>query len=109
MKILTYIKSAFEDTVILDKLPLEAAANPGAWHAWRSYRGLPKAVSRAASPAYRDAVNVSTMQKQPGDWNWEGVWEKRVNSGIEASTSDATLFGGPRGGGQGNDMVWVEL
>ncbi len=109
LKALAYIKSSFEDPAILDKLPLEAAANPGAWHAWRSYRGLPKAVSRAATPAKEDAVNSCITQKQPGDWNWEGVFEKRANSGIEASTSEATLFGAPRGGGQSNDMVGVEV
>jgi hypothetical protein len=102
---LAYLKSSFEEPEILDNLPLEAAANPGAWHAWRSYRGLPKAASRAVSPAQGEAGKGPMTQKQPGDWNWEGVFEKRVKSGIEASISDAVLFGSSRPGVQGNDMI----
>jgi hypothetical protein len=102
---LAYLKSSFEESEILDDLQLEAAANPGAWHAWRSYRGLPKAVSRAVSPAQDGAGKGPRGQKQPGDWNWEGVFEKRVESGFEASISDAVLFGTARPGYQGNEMI----
>ena len=102
---LTYLKSSFEDPEILDDLPLEAAANPGAWHAWRSYRGLPKAPSRAMSPAQDEAAKGPMAQKQPGDWNWEGVFEKRAKSAIEASISDAVLFGSARAGAQVNDTI----
>ena len=103
--IVAYLKSSFEDTSILDELPIEAAANSGAWHAWRSYRGLPKAVSRVASPAPEEAKSLPVTQKLPGDWNWEGVWEKRVRSGIEASLTGQVLFGGGRGASAGNDLV----
>ena len=102
---LAYLKLSFEEPEILDNLPLEAAANPGAWHAWRSYQGLPKAASRAVSPAQEEAGKVPLAQKQPGDWNWEGVFEKRVKSGIEASISDAVLFGSARPGAQGNETI----
>jgi hypothetical protein len=102
---LAYLRSSFEEPEILDNLPLEAAANPGAWHAWRSYRGLPKAASRAVSPAQGEAGKGPMTQKQPGDWNWEGVFEKRVKSGIEASIGDAVLFGSSRPGAQGNDTI----
>jgi hypothetical protein len=105
VKGLAYLKSSFEEPEILDSLPLEAAANPGAWHAWRSYRGLPKIVSRSVSPAQDGTGKGPMPQKQPGDWNWEGVFEKRVKSGIEASISDAVLFGSARLGAQGNETI----
>jgi hypothetical protein len=66
---------------------------------------LPKAVPRAVSPAQGEAGKGPMTQKQPGDWNWEGVFEKRVKSGIEASISDAVLFGSSRPGAQGNDAI----
>lgn len=109
LKVLEYVKASFGNPTVLDDLPLEAAANPGAWHAWRSHRGLPKAVSETVSPTRIKVGSEQTVQKKPGDWNWEGVWEKRASSGIEASISEATLFGGPRGGSQSNDMVCRHL
>lgn len=98
-EVLFYIKSTFEDAKVLDKLPLEVAGNPGAWHAWRSYRGFSKAPSRPISPADdgRPDSPDHGSQAMPGDWNWEGVWESRVKSGIENSLSDSVLFG-PKGG-----------
>lgn len=105
VKALAYLKSSFEDPEVLDDLPLEAAANPGAWHAWRSYRALPKVTSRAVSPARDGAGKAFPAQKQPGDWNWEGVFEKRVKTGVEASISDAVLFGSARSGHQANETI----
>lgn len=105
VKALACLKSSFEDPQILDHLPLEAAANPGAWHAWRSYRGLSKVESRAVSPSQDGGGNASSAQKQPSDWNWEGVLEKRVKSGIEASISDAVLFGSARPGYHVNEAI----
>ena len=103
VSVLVYIKSTFEDVAILDNLNLEAVANPGALHAWRSYRGLPKVSSRAPTPE-QGAAAVMLEQKQPGEWNWEGVWEKRVRAAIHASISDHTLYGTSRS--EGNiDMV----
>lgn len=44
--------------------------------------------------------------KTPGQWNWEGVWEKRVHGGIDTSLSDPVLFGSARGGSE--DLVrWI--
>lgn len=37
-EVLRYIRSAFDDEEVLDAVPLEAAGNPGAWHAWRTHR-----------------------------------------------------------------------
>ena len=105
VRALAYLKASFEDLEILDNLPLEVAANPGAWYAWRSYRGLPKEASRAASPAQEEAGKMPKAQKQPGDWNWEGVFEKRVGSAIGASISDPVLFGSSRPGALGSEMI----
>jgi len=109
--LLDYIRSTFDDEKILDELPLDAAGNPGAWHAWRAHRRIAKGSGsepRGTDGSAPDAnlKKGSPQARLPGDWNWEGVWEKRVRSGIEASKSDAMLFGNaPRGGG--DEMVSV--
>ncbi|POS81256.1 ubiquitin-conjugating enzyme [Diaporthe helianthi] len=80
-EVLRYMRSTFDDQAVLDSIPLEAAGNPGAWHAWASYRGhtaIPE-----GEPAARD----------PGEWNWEGVWEERVQRNIQASLSEPVLYG----------------
>ena len=108
-EVLSYLKAIFEDPALLDKLPLEAAANPGAWHAWRSHRRFSKGTSRAISPANDEQSNPPTDggQTLPRDWNWDGVWENRVKIGIENSLSDPVLFGpkSGRGGDKRNEMV----
>lgn len=84
-EVLSYIRSTFDDESVLDSVPLEAAGNPGAWHAWRTHRGnhaLPEGEPSA---------------RKPGEWNWEGVWEERVKKGITASLSEQVLFGGQGG------------
>lgn len=108
-QVLAYIKSTFEDPAMLDRLPLEAAGNSGAWHAWRSHRGFSQSPSRATSPVNdgRSHPPAGASHRLPGDWNWEGVWENRVKNGIESSLSDPVLFGpkGGRGGEKRTDMV----
>lgn len=92
--LLQYVKSAFENPEVLDDLPLDAAGNPNAWHAWRSHRGLSKAAGRSVSPTGAKPARAGASPRNPADWNWDGVWEARVRNGIEESTSDALLFGG---------------
>lgn len=91
-KILSYLSSTFVDASVLDNIPLDCAGNPGAWHAWRAYRSLPRHVSpsRPTSPI----GSPNRVLKQPGDWNWDGVWESRVRSQVEMSKSESVLFGG---------------
>lgn len=91
--VLAYLKSAFEDPAMLDRLPLEAAGNPGAWHAWQSHRVLSQATGRAV------ALDSDQRSNSAGrdNWNWEGVWENRVKSGIQNSLSDPVLFGNKDG------------
>lgn len=99
--LLDYIRSTFDDESILDSLPLAVAGNPGAWHAWNSHRKSVKGFrseSRATDTGDGSAKKSTPQARLPGEWNWEGVWAKRVRSGIEASQSDAMLFGNlPRG------------
>ena len=90
--VLEYMKAVFENSDLLDNFPLEYVGNPGAWHAWRAYRGLPKWTSRPTSPVSPGRKDIRTPMKHPGDWNWEGVFEARIRNGIEASISEATLF-----------------
>ncbi|PYH45697.1 putative ubiquitin-conjugating enzyme [Aspergillus saccharolyticus JOP 1030-1] len=99
--LLEYIRSTFDDADVLDSLPLEAAANPSAWHAWKAHRK-----GNAGSATITTAgISVESMKKAgspqarlPGDWHWDGIWVRRVQSEIEASVSDLTLYGAPRGG-----------
>ena len=94
LEVLRYVKDAFEDPTFLDELPLDAAVNTNAWHAWRAHRGLPKAGSRSTSPvSIESSRNPLSPGKNPSEWNWEGVWESRVRNGIEESINDITLFG----------------
>lgn len=92
--VLQYILSAFESDDFLDSLPLRAALNANAWHAWRAHRGLPKLGSRSISPASVESSRTPLSPgRDPADWNWDGVWESRVRNGIEESISDTSLFG----------------
>jgi hypothetical protein len=110
--ILGYIQSTFCDEAILDSIPLEAAANPGAYHAWRTYRVdalqstlTPPPISPSTdshtSSVGGDAAGAARARR-PGEWNWEGVWEERVRKAVKASLSEAVLYGTP---GVGEDMV----
>ncbi|KIW10400.1 hypothetical protein PV08_11362 [Exophiala spinifera] len=96
LKLISHIKSAFEDADMLDNMPLEAAGDPSAWHAWRAHRGLSKKEVRAKSPTVGNGGSPSSP-KNPGEWKWDGVWESRVNNGIEASINEVTLFGSATG------------
>lgn len=117
-ELLDYIRSTFDTESILDSLPLEAAGNPGAWHAWRAHRG--RRVGRvgfrsASSSAFsstistpvstsksRHAQSQSPQTRSPGDWHWDGIWANRALDEIKTSRSDVTLFGGMGRGGNGS-------
>ena len=95
IEVLRYVKQVFEDEKCLDDLPLEAVGNPGAWHAWRAHRRkhlkMDKVESQQNTP--QKPSNVSGRTRQGGGWNWDGVWADRAKKAIQASQSDATLFG----------------
>lgn len=95
-ELLEYIRSTFDDEEVLDSLPVEAAGNPGAWHAWRAHR------RGALGPG--DLKRGSPQARLPGDWHWDGIWARRVRNEIEASHSDPMLFGSAARGG-GDEMV----
>ena len=97
-KILQYLKRAFEDETLLDELPLESAANPGAWKAWRAHR------DNTAPTSDKHKMNVppitpqrtlgeGSKTKSSNDWSWSGIWEQRVGEGIESSISEPVLYG----------------
>lgn len=101
VKILDYMRSTFSEESVLDSLPLESAANPGAYHAWRTYRApilqaqhLP-AASVDSAPLHEQIGEAGTLgrNRRPGEWNWEGVWEERVKKAVRASLSESVLFG----------------
>ncbi|KAF1997357.1 hypothetical protein P154DRAFT_496984 [Amniculicola lignicola CBS 123094] len=113
VRILKYIRSTFSEEAVLDSVPLEAAANPGAFHAWRTYRAnalqsspLASDDAFATNPQVTEAAKApegSTLgrNRRPGEWNWEGVWEERVRKAVKASLSEPALFGG----GAGEDII----
>lgn len=109
LTLITYIRSTFDDENVLDSVPLEAAGNPGAWHAWRTHRRSVNSSGGSAEATLRRSSSLrkaSPQARLPGEWNWEGVWAKRVQNGIESSLSDSMLFGNsPRGGS--DDIVRI--
>ena len=108
------MKSAFDDETTMDALPLEAAGNPGAWNAWRAHRKSMANPSHLSMPeARRDFPSqpgLNDVQGKPAlpkskllsDWNWDGVWQERVQKGIDASISNSVLYGIPS---SGDDLV----
>lgn len=95
IEVLGYMKRCFDDEIVLDTLPLEAAGNAGAWKAWRAYRRSTNLVI--------DNVTLENSTKRQDEWSWDGVWEERVRKGIDASITESTLYGNTAGGG--DDVV----
>jgi hypothetical protein len=115
--VLRYIRSTFDEEDVLDKVPLEAAGNPGAWHAWRTHRIKLGKIAPFSDGKGRKALDSGTggddggtstpegyqrlaggtsapmTSRRPGEWNWDGVWEVRVKKGVEASLSESALYG----------------
>jgi len=103
--VLSYICSTFDDEDVLDSVPLEAAGNPGAWHAWRTHQRSQGKLPRDTDTAWHPGLNEDGSEKdatsptggsatrKPGEWNWEHVWEERVKKGISASLSEPVLYG----------------
>jgi Ubiquitin-conjugating enzyme len=105
-QILEYIRHAFNDEDFLDSIPLNSVANPGAYHAWHTFRNR-KLQARALSPqpglsskrnsglegASGSSVERSQQNAHRKQWNWDGVWEERVKRGIQSSLSHQALFG----------------
>jgi hypothetical protein len=115
VKVLQYLRVVFSAPEIVDNVPLSSAANPSAWHAWRSYRskalGENRAHSPAALPGGGDASSDRSLSpraaqpggaRRPGEWNWSGVFEDRVRKVVASSRADGTVFGG---GGELGDVV----
>lgn len=110
-ELLRYVRSTFDDAAVLDAVPLEAAGNPGAWHAWRTHRvksGHVLPTSPSPVPAHDGQKSDGEVpegykslaggggvvgQRRPGEWNWDGVWEVRVRKGVDNSVAEAVLFG----------------
>lgn len=99
-KLLKYIQASFADESILDSVTAESAANPGAYHAWRSYRET--RLAGELQPMTKPTSAPTDRSRRPGEWNWEGVWEERVKKGIQSSISDSVLYGA---GAEGDDVV----
>ncbi|QDS67914.1 hypothetical protein FKW77_008497 [Venturia effusa] len=111
-EVLEYLRSSFTDEAFLDSVPMEAAANSGAYHAWKTHRTRETAGDavepqaqptdgRARSPltlSLRSETPTAGRSRRPGEWNWEGVWEERVKRGVQNSLTEPVLFGTAVGG-----------
>lgn len=104
-ELLDYIRKAFGSQEMLDSIPLSAAANSGAYHAYKTFREQdmpkPQSQSRTTSPE-----PSTSRARKPGEWNWDGVWEERVKRGVQSTLSEPVLFGGTAGG---DDVVSPSL
>ncbi|KAE8377805.1 hypothetical protein BDV26DRAFT_203069 [Aspergillus bertholletiae] len=98
--LLDYIRSTFDDEAVLDSLPLEAAGNPSAWHAWKAHRK-----DNGNSGFTTSSKRGIPQARLPGDWHWDGIWAKRVQDEVEASHSEATLFGNATRSGGADDTI----
>jgi len=106
-EVLRYIRSTFDDEDVLDSVPLEAAGNPGAWHAWRTHRKQVASLGAVTGTATGAGIGAGKAlppepgakgggvgaARKPGEWNWDGVWEERVKRGIATSLSEGVLYG----------------
>ena len=102
-EVLHYIRSAFDDEAVLDSVPLAAAGNPGAWHAWRTHRKatgklLDDETTEEGQTNKEDEQQAtentkSATPRRPGEWNWDGVWEDRVKKNVSSSLSEPVLYG----------------
>lgn len=117
--VLNHMKRAFDDAETLDSIPLDVAVNPGAWKAWHAHRKrILKALTEegpvsGVTPKQVDQTDgrssledtISHRSKQPEEWNWDGIWQERVQHGINASISDPVLYGI----GAGDEPVRLQL
>ncbi|KAL2060922.1 hypothetical protein VTL71DRAFT_8974 [Oculimacula yallundae] len=67
-EVLRYIRSTFDDDTVLDQVPLEAAGNPGAWHAWRSYRVKAGKIASPVSGTFTSIPKALQEGKDKGAW-----------------------------------------
>ncbi|KAI9786545.1 MAG: hypothetical protein M1816_007869 [Peltula sp. TS41687] len=116
--VLRYVRSTFDTEEVLDSVPLAAAGNSSAWHAWQAHRrkdgvgkgSQPMGFRRVDRTGERNGVQETRSGETPArrgataaDWNWEGVWEERVRRGIMNSNADSALY--RNSGGNGYDLI----
>ncbi|KAF2099503.1 hypothetical protein NA57DRAFT_75003 [Rhizodiscina lignyota] len=94
-RILEYMRAAFNDETVLDSIPSGSAANAGAYHAWHTYRAEQQKTQQSSGASHRrsNSRDAIPRARRPGEWNWEGVWEQRVQKGVRESLSEPVLFG----------------
>jgi len=103
--ILYHLRAAFEEESLLDDIQEKDASNESAWYAWRSHRNLP--FTRTVKNDGDELNNRPGGARRPREWNWDGVWEERVNKCVRESSSDGILYSNAATNkkGDGIDMV----
>ncbi len=106
-EVLRYIRTAFDDEDVLDSVPLEAAGNPGAWHAWRTHRKL------AAGGAGGGKVSAAGGQGGSGEHAPGEGEETQADAGpggvVDAGAGAGAAPGVTRRPGEWNwEGVWEE-
>ncbi|KAJ4300341.1 hypothetical protein N0V88_003014 [Collariella sp. IMI 366227] len=91
--VLRYIRSAFDNEDVLDAVPLEAAGNPGAWHAWRTHRKQ-VAGKRVVVGGEKEKDGAGVVRQEAGS--------QTGSKGVAASLSEGVLFGN---GGMPDELI----
>ena len=91
-EVLRYIRSTFDDELVLDSVPLEAAGNPGAWHAWRTHRRM---TARKVFPPATGGVDgdVRSSAGDQGEGGGGEGQEDKARSGAPVATN--TMINSP--------------
>ncbi|KAH6717293.1 ubiquitin-conjugating enzyme/RWD-like protein [Leptodontidium sp. MPI-SDFR-AT-0119] len=107
-EVLRYIRSTFDDDAVLDQVPLEAAGNPGAWHAWRSYRiKAGKILPPLPGPATATSNPVEGKEKAWADGSSDDGSSSGVHDGYQRLAGGTSAPMAARRPGEWNwEGVW---
>lgn len=67
----------------------------------------PAKATRTTAISLAGPTTPKPTPKKPSEWKWEGVWDMRARKGIEASITEASLFGA--GGLRDDEIHFVSV
>ena len=108
-EVLHYVKRVFEDEVLLDELPLDGAANPGAWYAWRAHRRKTRPAAKGSGNSNNGSGSGSGIQQSPLQANQSSHQHARTKSDYTLGRGSSPAPGANKTMADWNwDGVWVE-